>query len=376
MTRLKEAEQPVLSARSRIYRTLYGSQSFCSKQTLARVCSISMPTVYQNLRELIEDGLVRYTGEEQSTGGRKAQGLDIAPEARMSVGIAVDEHRLRLVAVDLRLRELAYQELAFDLIASLSERSASLAETLEAFLDANKLDRSKLLGVGITIPGLISPDHTRILSAPTLGLRDEPLKLLTQNIPYPLLVENDGSASGYAECFVHGAEENMAYISLEEGVGGAVLMNGKPYSGNRYQSGEFGHICVEPGGLRCNCGRYGCLEAYCSSRRIEKSFGVSVEDFFRGAAAHKPEYEELLYDMLRHLAVAVNNIYMVLNCDVVVGGFLSEHLQPYLPVLRRYVLACTPFAENADFVRLSALPHHITPLGAALYHVRAFVDSI
>ena len=376
MAKPGEKEPSALSARSRIYRTLYNSRDLCTKQSLANSCSISMPTVYQNLRELMADGLVRYSGQEQSTGGRKAQGLDIVPEARMSVGIAVEEHKLRLIAVDLRLQELAYRELQFDLVASLSERSVSLAETLETFLDANQLDRSKLLGVGVTIPGLISPDHTRILFAPTLNLRDVPLQALTQGIPYPLLVENDGSASGHAECFVRGAGKNMAYISLEDGVGGAVLMNGKPYEGDLVQSGEFGHICVEPGGLRCSCGRHGCLEAYCSARRIETTLGVSAEEFFRGAAEHVPEYEQLLYDMLRHLAIAINNIYLVLNCDVVVGGFLSEYLQPYLPVLRRYVLSCSPFAENADFVRLSALRRHITPLGAALYHVREFVDQI
>ncbi len=376
MVKADEREASALSARSRIYRTLYSSRGQCTKQSLAKSCSISMPTVYQNLRDLMAEGLVRYSGQELATGGRKAQGLDIVPEARMSVGIAVDEHKLRLIAVDLRLRELAYRELQFDLLSSLSERSVSLAETLETFLDANQLDRSRLLGVGVTIPGLISPDHTRILFAPTLGLRDVPLKTLTQGIPYPLLVENDGSASGHAECFVRGAGRNMAYISLEDGVGGAVLMNGKPYEGDRVQSGEFGHICVEPGGLRCSCGRQGCLEAYCSARRIEQSLGVSPEAFFQGAAEHEPEYEHLLYDMLRHLAVAINNIYLVLNCDVVIGGFLSEYLQPWLPALRRYVLACSPFAESADFVRLSALRRHITPLGAALYHVRQFVDRI
>ena len=370
------AEPLALSSRSRIYRTLYNTRSFCSKQTLSKSCSISMPTVYQNLRELIEDGLVRYTGEEMSTGGRKAQGLDIVPDARFSIGVAVNKKMLRLVAANLRLQELAYQELRADLLSARAEDSSRLAEVLETFLDDNQLDRSRLLGVAITLPGLLSPDRSLLLAAPTLGLRNVPLDMLTRDIPYPFLVENDGSACGFAECFVRGAQENLAYISLEAGVGGAVLINGNPYTGDRGQSGEFGHICVEPGGLRCNCGRNGCLEAYCSISRIEKTFGISVDAFFDGVAAHVPDYEALLFDMLRHLAVAVNDIHLVLNCKVIVGGHLSEYLQPYLPILKEYVLAGSPFTENAAFVQLSKLRHHIAPLGAALYHVRDFVNRV
>jgi predicted NBD/HSP70 family sugar kinase len=133
---------------------------------------------------------------------------------------------------------------------------------------------------------------------------------------------------------------------------------------------------VEPGGLRCACGKLGCLEPYCSPRRIESSLGISVEAFFRGVEEHDPEYEALLYDMLRHLAVAVNSIRMTLDCDVVLGGSLSEYLLPYLPAIRRYVLAGNPFAENADFVQFSRLRHHITPLGAALYFIRDFVERV
>lgn len=89
-----------------------------------------------------------------------------------------------------------------------------------------------------------------------------------------------------------------------------------------------------------------------------------------------PEYEVLLYDMLRHLAIAINSIRMTLDCDVVLGGFLSEYLVPYLPILRHYVLAGNPFEENADFVQFSMLRRHITPLGAALYYIRKFVENI
>ena len=364
-----------LSARSRIYRFLYESKEFCSKQVLAGSCGVSMPTLYQNLGELMEDGLVRYTGEDKFTGGRRAQGLDIVPDARVSIGVSVTEHNLRIVAADLRLHELAYRSLPVGMLSHTPD-AAAFARVIEDFVDEFSLERRKLLGVGVAIPGLLTADHTRLLIAPTLNQRDIPLGDLIRSLPYPVRFENDGSASGHAECFVRGGRRNMAYLSLENGVGGAVLMNGELYAGDNSRSGEFGHICVEPGGMPCSCGKTGCLEAYCSALRIEERFGVPLEDFFRGVEEHRPEYEALLYDMLRHLAVAINSIRMTLDCEVVIGGFLSEYLHPYLDVLRGYVQVLDAFSVNADYVQLSRLPRHITPLGAALYFIRNFVESV
>ena len=364
------------SARSRIYRHLYETKEFCSKQNLASSCEISMPTLYQNLSELIDDGLVRYSGEERSTGGRKAQGLEIVPDARVAVGVSISERHLRLTAANLRLEEIAYRSMPIEIASQMDNAASLVAGHVESFLDDYQLDRTKLLGVGIAIPGVITRDRTRLLMAPTLGLRDMPLSRLTEKIPYSVHVENDATCSGYAEHYVRGGQRNMAYFCLENGVGGAVIIGGRPYGGSEGRSGEFGHICVEPGGIRCSCGRRGCLEAYCSPRRIHEEFRVSVADFFRGAEEHVPEYESMLYDMLRHLAVAVNSVRLCLDCDVVLGGFMSGYLQPYMPVLRRYVGAGNPFDREGDFLRLSTLRRHISPMGAALYFVREFIGGI
>lgn len=365
-----------LPVRSRIYRYLYNARSFCSRQMLASSCEISMPTLYQHLAQLMEEGLVCYSGVDRSTGGRRAQGLDIIADYRLTVGIAVTEEDLRLVLSDLRLHELAYRAVPFDFTRHCAKGDTALSEILEKFLDDFHVDRRDLLGVGIAVPALISKDRRRLDYAPTLGLKDIPLDFLTESIPYPVHVENDGTASGYAECFLSATDRNLAYFSLEYGVGGAVLIGGRPYVGDNAHTGEFGHLCVEPGGLPCSCGRNGCLEAYCSAKRIESIFGVTEYDFFEGVAQHNPQYEALLYDMLRHLAIAINHVHMILDCDVVLGGFISEYLQPFLQILKQYVLAGNPFEKDADFVRLSTLRRHITPLGAALFFIQAFINSV
>ena len=66
---------------------------------------------------------------------------------------------------------------------------------------------------------------------------------------------------------------------------------------------------------------------------------------------------------------------MTLDCNVVLGGSLSEYLEPYLDILRGYVGALDAFSDNIDYVQLSRLRRHITPLGAALYFLRGLRDG-
>lgn len=365
--------------RNNVYRYIYDAKGFCSRQSLARELGLSLPTVYQNLSDLMSAGLVQDSGEQQPTGGRKASGLSIVAGARVAVGVSVTEHRLRLVAADLSLNELAYQEVDNLPIASFADMGERLAQTLEEFLDRFSIDREKILGVGIALPAVMAPDSRYITAAPTLRLKDTSLEGLTESIPYPTYVENDATSGGHAELFVRGSRQNMAYLSLENGVGGAILFAGAPYVGDNRRSGEFGHMCVEPGGLRCTCGRLGCLEAYCSPRRIRTAFGIPLEEFFPKMERRGPEhveYEELWDNMLRHLAIGVCNIRMALDCDVVLGGFLSEFLAPYLPRLKEYVAGITPFEDDTGYLQLSTLRRHTAPLGVALHFIVDFLERI
>ena len=365
--------------RNNIYRYIYDVKGFCSRQSLARELGLSLPTVYQNLADLMSAGLVRDSGELQSTGGRKASGLSIVPDARIAVGISVTEHRLRLAAADLLLNELAYRELENVPIVSFADMGELLAQSLEQFLDGCSINREKLLGVGIALPAVMSPDSRYITAAPTLRLKDTLLEGLTDSIPYPTYVENDATSGGHAELFVRGSSRNMAYLSLENGIGGAILFAGAPYVGDNRRSGEFGHMCVEPGGMRCTCGRQGCLEAYCSPRRIRAAFGIPLEEFFpklESRGGQSAEYEALWDNMLRHLAIGICNIRMTLDCDVVLGGFLSEFLAPYLPRLKEYVAGINPFESDTDYLHLSTLRSHTVPLGVALHFIVDFLERI
>lgn len=375
-----ELEAPITQrrrqTRSSIYRHIYSAKEPCTKQTIAYDLGLSLPTVYQNLTELMEAGLVRYSGELRSTGGRKAMTLDINAEAGIALGVSVMENCLRLVAADLRLQELAYRKVSYTPFTDFSRFGPYLARVIEDFLEDNHLDRARVLGVGVAIPGVISTDGSRIAMAPTLGLKDVPLTGLTDCLPYPAYLENDATCGGYAEWFRRDGQQNMAYLSLENGVGGAVLAGGALFTGDNRHSGEFGHMCVHPGGLKCKCGKQGCLEAYVSARRISDDLGIPLDSFFTGMEKGNVEYQILWEDLLRHLALGIHNIRMTLDCDIVLGGFLTQYLAPYLPKLKAYVAQNNPMDPAADYLHLSTLGKNTVPLGVALHFVQAFLSNI
>ena len=361
--------------RNQIYQYIYKAPG-CSKQEIADSLNFSMPTVHQNLNELTQAGLVRIDGVGESTGGRRPLQLTINENAHFSVGISVTDDHFRIIAANLRLDEIAYQKYPHPHCNNMKEMGNFLAADLENFLNRFGLNREKLLGVGIALPAIFNTDRTCVVTAPTLNLRDQSIRPLICSIPYPVSVCNDATSGGYAEWYVQQDSDCMAYISLEGGVGGAILMNGVPYTGLNGRSGEFGHICVQPEGLSCKCGLRGCLEAYCSSDRISTDLGISVEQFFAGLEAGNLAYQTLWKDYLNHLASALATIRMVFDCRIVLGGYVAQYLTPFLKELRGLTASRDPFDEEAEYISLCHYLKHAVPLGAALHFINLFVEEL
>lgn len=361
--------------RNQIYQYIYRT-SGCSKQEISDSLGLSMPTIHQNLNELTQAGLVRIDGVGESTGGRRPLQLTINENARFSLGVSVTESHFRIVAANLRLDEIAYQKYGHPHCNNMKDLGSFLTADLENFLNRFGLNREKLLGVGIALPAIFNTDRTCVITAPTLNLRDQSIRPLICSIPYPVAACNDATSGGYAEWYVQQDSDCMAYISLEGGVGGAILVNGVPYTGLNGRSGEFGHICVQPEGLSCKCGLRGCLEAYCSSDRISTDLGISVEQFFAGLEAGNLAYQTLWKDYLRHLASALATIRMMFDCRIVLGGYVAQYLTPFLKELRGLTASRDPFDEEAEYISLCHYPKHAVPLGAALHFINLFVEEL
>ena len=123
--------------------------------------------------------------------------------------------------------------------------------------------------VGIGLPGPVDLKAGKLVSPPNLPLfHNCPIRdMLSEAIGLPVVMENDANAAGWAE-HICGAAENvddMAFITLGTGIGGAVITGGVLAHGNSDACGELGHIIIYPDGRACGCGQFGCAEAYASA---------------------------------------------------------------------------------------------------------------
>ena len=125
--------------------------------------------------------------------------------------------------------------------------------------------------VGIGAAGFVAADRATVVFAPHLSWRNEPLQAtLQKRVAVPIFVDNDANAAVWAEWKFGAArgETHVMMITLGTGIGGGILINGQVQRGRFGIAGEFGHMQVVPGGLRCECGNRGCWEQYASGNAL------------------------------------------------------------------------------------------------------------
>ena len=124
-----------------------------------------------------------------------------------------------------------------------------------------------IVGVGIGAAGFVDADRSRVMFAPHLAWRNEPLRdAVASAVGLPVIVENDANAAAWAEWRFGAAwgESRVVCVTLGTGIGGGIVIDGVVQRGRWGMAGEFGHMVVVPDGRRCECGNRGCLEQYAS----------------------------------------------------------------------------------------------------------------
>ena len=150
-------------------------------------------------------------------------------------------------------------------------RSAEALEAVVVELVNEYKAEYDVTSVGIGFAGFIDELRSRVLIAPNLGWKDEPLKLAIESkVGLPVVVENDANAAAWGEYKFGGIKlpKDMVCVTVGTGIGGGLVFDGSLFRGAHGVAAEFGHMNVEPGGRLCACGNRGCWEQYASGNAL------------------------------------------------------------------------------------------------------------
>lgn len=207
-----------------------------------------------------------------------------------------------------------------------------------------KVNREKIVAIGIGSPGPLDAKEGKIITTPNLPFKNfNIVKPLKDKFNIPVYLDNDGNAAAIGE-YVFGAGKgtsNMVFITVSTGIGGGAVLNGKIYRGNTSNALEIGHMTLEKDGPRCNCGNYGCAEALASGTAIGRAAreevakgadtslasceNITSYEVFKEAEKGDAVAQKVLDKALSYLGICVANIVTSFDPEVVViGGGVSK----------------------------------------------------
>ena len=326
-----------------------------SRADLARLMNVRRGVASLLVSELLEEGLIFEGAVGEAVGrGRRPTFLYIDTRQRCVVGVDVRASRTYIMITDLMGHQIGAVS-SFQTNRDHDVLIQDLARRIKQLL-ADYKEIGSCAGVGVVVPGMVDLAAGRVLHAPTLAWRDVNLRdPLTAAIGFPVHIENSGKACALAQLWATRSDVLTAghsvFVSVSDGVGTGIVVNGELMRGRHNTAGEFGHVPLSIDGPRCSCGATGCWEAYVSNiATLSRYFGrdlaepgprdvdastFTVEDLIARARAGDAKALAAINSTARYLGLGLASIINAIDpARVYVGGEITTAWSLIEPIVR------------------------------------------
>jgi predicted NBD/HSP70 family sugar kinase len=298
-----------------------------SRADLARRSGLQRSTVSAIIDQLIDEGWVTEGATGQAARGRRPRFLHLNVERAgiVAVDLRPEHTTIGLSGVDARFVQQTSWPTPKDPAAFVAE----VARTVDAF----KIAHPQMVceGMGVSLPGRL--DQTgRLVFAPNLGWPTVNIKhLLETAVKLPVVLENAANACALAELWFGQHAEHIRHliaVTVSEGIGVGLLLNGQLVHGSHSMAGEFGHVMVDESGPPCPCGKSGCWERYASNAAAVQFYAGDhtatmppasrFDDLVRSAGSGDPRAGLALDRMARYLGIGLAALVTGLAPELIV----------------------------------------------------------
>jgi predicted NBD/HSP70 family sugar kinase len=338
-----------------------------SRADLARRMRVGRGMVTSLVDELLDEGAIYEGATVDAPRGRKPQMLYVRTRDRLVVGIDVRFSRTYIMLGDFSGNAVALE--SFETIVDPHRLVLAIQTRVRHMLEANGA-AGKCEGVGLVVPGMVDQRTGRVLNAPQLGWRDVDIRgALHAALGLPVQIENAPLACAQAQMWLgqRGGDvpRDFAYLTVSDGVGVGIVVEGQVVRGHWYTAGEFGHTPLSLDGPRCLCGATGCLEAYTSNlatlarylghelapaemRDVLHETGVTIEDVIAAARAGERQALDAIHETARYLGTGIAAIVNAINpAQIFIGGEITAVWDLIAPTVRAALMTRALTAASA-----------------------------
>ncbi|WP_336866188.1 ROK family transcriptional regulator [Peribacillus frigoritolerans] len=320
-----------------------------SRADIAKLTKLTPPTVSSFVKELLEAEIVIERNLGESSGGRKPTLLTLSEDMFHVIGMDVGSQNIKTILTSITGKVLKKSVVPLPAQTTNEALLSLMIDSVSGILDHTKIDEEKIVGIGVSMHGIVDVEQGSSVFAPNLNLQDIPIKrVLEERFNLMVKVENDGRAMSLGELwFGNGAGiDSFVCINVGRGIGAGIIINGKLYHGSHFISGEIGHMIIDIDGPQCTCGNYGCLQTFASGPSIvewvkkEMRLGhssllttmtngdlekVTGELIYLSALEGDTLCKTALQQAGRYLGVGITNVIHTVNPRrIIIGGGVSN----------------------------------------------------
>jgi glucokinase-like ROK family protein len=234
-----------------------------SRHGMAEQLGFSKSKANALIAGLVDQGLLAEAGLQRSSGGRRAENLQLNRALGVLVGIDIGATSLDLAVLGPDLQPLAQCAEAADVLQGPGVVLARVRVLIRELLAQCGLDASKVMGIGIGVPGPVNFQIGQLVNPPLMPAWDgfSIREALREDYAAPVFVDNDVNLMALGELWrLKRTLSNFLVIKVGTGIGCGIVCHGEVYRGAAGSAGDVGHICVDQEGPRCHCGNVGCGE--------------------------------------------------------------------------------------------------------------------
>lgn len=356
-----------------------------SRAEIAKKTKMSPTSASRIVGVLLQHRLIREVEAKTDNVGRKATYFVPNESAVISAGIEINKRVVRIGFLNFVGELIAIQSYNFVPVDPYTTVGFAVDKLLE-LMKRKDIPSEKLAGVCVGLPGLIENDKGNVKLSAQFDWKEVPLaEMMRSKIDVPIHIDNELKLQALAEYNTDNSsnQENMVMISFGSGVGSAVISKGEIYRGKDNFAGEIGHTIVDPMGIYCPCGNFGCLQTYiaeqfllneASKTKKLDSIGELISETKKG----EKWANNILDKATTYAAITINNVICLNNAHTVVltGSLIVDHPEFREEVFKKYKKQIWSPAVDNFRLTTTKLGTEGVVIGAALSVQRNYLKEI